>query len=233
MTRIKDLTNQIFGCNKVLYRIKTPRGTNAWWRVKCVDCGREKDEMGTKLKYPTYQSCTCHANEIQGTPYEAIDHVALFTDSNNKNFIVDIEEAEKVSKYTWSVYTTTNGKEYVRCSYLNTTLHRFLLDPKDNEVVDHINGNTLDNCKNNLRVCTHTQNMQNQKLRSNNTTGVKGVTKCGRRYRATIRVNKKDIHIGMFDTLEKAKEERLKAEEKYFEEYRYKESDVNEAKAQD
>lgn len=221
MGRVKDLTNQILGCNRVLHRVPAPRGTNAWWRVKCIHCGREKEEMGSRLKLDGYNSCQCQAKEIKGNQYTISGDIVTMFDSNNREFIFDLADLEEVSKNTWLVYTTTNGKDYVRCSFLKTHIHQFLLNPPKGYVVDHINGNTLDNRRCNLRICSHTQNMQNQKLRSNNTTGVKGVTKCGNKYRATIRVNKKDIHLGMFNTLEQAKEERLKAENMYFGEYRY------------
>ena len=222
MPKVKDLKGQIIGCNQVLHRIPTPRGTNAWWRVKCIHCGREKDEMGSRLKLKGYNSCSCQPREIRGNKYkiDENDIVTMF-DCNNREFIFDLADLEVVSKHTWQVYTTTNGKDYVRCATLKTPLHRFLLKPQKDYVVDHINGDTLDNRRSNLRVCTHTQNMFNQKLRSNNTTGVKGVTRCGNKYRATIRVNRKDIHLGMYNTLEEAKEKRIEAEKKYFGEFRY------------
>ena len=227
MPRVKDLTGQIFGCREVLYRVKAPRGTNAWWRVRCIHCGREKDEMGSRLKLPGYQRCYCIP---KGNEYTIKDNIVVMKDSKGKSFTFDLDDLEEVKKYTWQVYTTTNKKQYVRCSFLRKSLHRFLLNPPKEYVVDHINGDTLNNTRANLRVCSHTQNMRNQKLRKNNTSGVKGVYKIRDKYRATIRFNKKDIHLGMFETIEEAKQVRLEAEKKYFKEYRFKEEDNNERK---
>lgn len=218
MTRknIKDLTGEVFGCKKVLHRVPAPRGTNAWWRVKCIHCGKEQDQMGTKLKHPTNQSCSCRRDTTGVTNYRIVDDIVYITDNKGVEFFIDLSDFNKIKNYTWCSYVTTKGKTYVRCSYLQESLHRFLLDPPKDKVVDHINGNTLDNRRSNLRVCTHTENMQNQKLRTNNSTGVTGVSKCGKRYRAVIRVNKKDIHLGVYDTLDEAKKVRKEAEAKYF-----------------
>jgi hypothetical protein len=91
-----------------------------------------------------------------------------------------------------------------------------------NEECDHIDGNGLNNQKGNLRVCTHAENLRNQALSRANTSGAKGVSlhKSGRYYAARIMVNQKNIHLGYFPTLEKAKSVRLAAEVKYFGEYR-------------
>ena len=214
---VVDLTDKLIGCNKVLYRVPAPRGTNAWWRIKCVHCGREKNEMGSRLRLPKYQSCMCQGKKVRGMKdYEIREDGVYIKDTNGTVFIIDESDLSLVSKYTWLASVTTKGKTYVRCSYLKESLHRFLLDPPKDKVVDHINGNTLDNRRSNLRVCTHTENMQNQKLRTNNSTGVTGVSKCGKRYRAVIRVNKKDIHLGVYDTLDEAKKVRKEAEAKYF-----------------
>jgi hypothetical protein len=92
--------------------------------------------------------------------------------------------------------------------------------------VDHINGNKADNRKNNLRLVTASQNLMNTKLRSDNTSGYKGVyynKKNNKRY-ARITVNKKIINLGSFKNKEDAIKIRKDAEEKYFGEYSYNNS---------
>lgn len=74
--------------------------------------------------------------------------------------------------------------------------------------VDHINRNTSDNRRTNLRLVTSCQNKYNTKKPVTNKTGVKGVhwNALTQSYRARIRYDKKHIHIGMFDSLEEAAE---------------------------
>lgn len=97
-------------------------------------------------------------------------------------------------------------------------LHRFIMNAPKGKYVDHINHNTLDNRKCNLRVCSNSDNVRNGKPRVNNTTGYNGVhyRKDRNRYVATIKVNYKSINLGSFIKLEDAVKARKDAEEKYF-----------------
>lgn len=88
------------------------------------------------------------------------------------------------------------------------------LSPK--EQVDHINGCSTDNRRENLRVATPTQNQSNRGRQSNNTTGYKGVVRHGNKYQAQIIVNKKRYHLGTFTTPEQAYESYCKAAKEYF-----------------
>ena len=60
-------------------------------------------------------------------------------------------------------------------SKLNTRLHTVIMNPSKGMVVDHINGNGLDNRRKNLRVCFNSENVCNRKRNKNNSTGYKGV----------------------------------------------------------
>ena len=83
--------------------------------------------------------------------------------------------------------------------------------------IDHINGDRTDNRISNLRDVNSTQNKQNTKLYSSNTSGVIGVfyNKSSRKWRARITVNKKVIEVGSFEKLEDAAAARKEAEAKY------------------
>ena len=74
--------------------------------------------------------------------------------------------------------------------------------PIDN--IDHINNITSDNRICNLREATSSQNQANSPIQKNNTTGYKGVSVEGIKYKATIQVNKKSITIGRFSSAEEA-----------------------------
>ena len=105
----------------------------------------------------------------------------------------------------------------------NTPIHRILV--KEGEVVDHINHDSLDNRRCNLRPCTRRQNSMNQKLRPDNTSGVKGVYKTKWGWQASITVNGKLKYIGHWKEKQKAINARKEAEEKYFGEFNLAERD--------
>lgn len=134
-----------------------------------------------------------------------------------KSAIIDIEDVELCKQYKWCL--TKDG--YV-LSYKNDTflyLHRLLLGAKDNEYIDHINFNTLDNRKQNLRICTNAQNLQHRsKLTSLNTSGYHGIyfDKSRNKWKVEIQCNKKRITVGRFENIEEAISARKKYEEEIF-----------------
>lgn len=138
-----------------------------------------------------------------------------------KSAIIDIEDVELCKQYKWCL--TKDG--YV-LSYKNNTflyLHRLLLGAKNNEYVDHINFNTLDNRKQNLRICTNAQNLQHRsKLTKINTSGYHGISfdKDKNRWQVEIQYNKKRKFIGYYKNIEDAIKARRQAEDKYYGEYK-------------
>lgn len=80
-------------------------------------------------------------------------------------------------------------------------LHRIITSCPKHMIVDHINGNGLDNRLENLRVCTKAQNMSNQKIHKNNKSGYKGVVRLKENtWEAKINSNKVRIHLGKFSS---------------------------------
>lgn len=124
--------------------------------------------------------------------------------------IVDDEDFEKVSKHRWYLMKSTNktSSYAVRKSgRKNVLMHREILHAPKLTICDHINGNGLDNRKANLRLCTREQNARNRRLNSNSKTGLKGVYKNGKKYRAQIRYCNTKVYLGRFSTPEEAYEE--------------------------
>lgn len=89
------------------------------------------------------------------------------------------------------------------------------------ETVDHKNHIRHDNRWVNLRIATYTENNQNSKLPSNNSTGFKGVSKRNGYFRATIRNKGKQEHIGVYKTPELAYIEYCKRAKEIFGEFYY------------
>ena len=121
------------------------------------------------------------------------------------SIFVDDEDYERLSNYTWRAekdyYTfyacrSAGGKK--------PRMHRVIMNAKPGEIVDHIDGNGLNNQKSNLRICTTSQNNRNVKH-------VRGVSKYkgvyykkGKNWTAHIKYNHTMQYLGSFDTQEKA-----------------------------
>lgn len=124
--------------------------------------------------------------------------------------LVDDEDFEWLSKSHW----TLDGRGYARRSVKGDNgrsifMHREIMGLVDEGravIVDHRNGNPLDNRRENLRLCTSTQNACNAKRQRNNTSGYKGVSwnKRDRRWHARIGIEGKNIFLGGFHSPEKA-----------------------------
>lgn len=85
------------------------------------------------------------------------------------------------------------------------------------EQIDHIDGNRANNRISNLRIVSNAENSRNRQIYSNNTSGCPGVglDRYGRRWRARIKVDYREIHLGTFDTMEEAIAARLSAERSF------------------
>ena len=125
---------------------------------------------------------------------------------NNRGVaLIDDEDFALVSQHKWYLldqgnrrYAIAHTKKVGNCSTIR--MHRLIMGFPENVCVDHANHDTLDNRKQNLRVCTHAQNMRNRKMGKNNTSGYKGVSRHtpARKWMAHIRMNRKLIHLGLF-----------------------------------
>ena len=102
-------------------------------------------------------------------------------------------------------------------------MHREITNCPKGLVVDHINHNTLDNRRDNLRVCTQSENIKNSRVRNTNKTGLTGVhyDKSRNRWMSYVTVNKKRKNLGRFKTLLDACCARKSAENKYYGEFAY------------
>lgn len=152
----------------------------------------------------------------KNNPYKIIGDMVIMETFKNDIFIFDREDLELVLESTWC--RNKSGRYLVsRREGKIVRLHRLLINAPKGYVVDHINGDILDNRKANLRIVSQKENSRNARLRKNNTTGYPGVSqKPNKRYRARIMVNRQEIALGTFDTFEEAKEARINAENKYF-----------------
>jgi hypothetical protein len=139
--------------------------------------------------------------------------MAIIYTSKGVPFEVSDSDKEMVSKYTWRLIV----KKYLatRIEGKSVYLHRLLMNPPQGMWVDHIDGNTFNNKRENLRVCTPSQNGMNRGAQANNSHGYKGITQDKRDgiWCANIRSHGKDKYLGRFKTAELAYEFRCLAAE--------------------
>lgn len=134
----------------------------------------------------------------------------------------DKEDYDLIKDYTWGITPYNYARAYDSKTKKMIQMHRLIMNPPDNKIVDHINHNKRDNTKKNLRICTYKENNWNRNLRSNNTSGTTGIfwSKQAKKWRVALVCNKEYHHIGYFKTKTEAKKARKEAEEKYFGDYR-------------
>jgi len=124
---------------------------------------------------------------------------------------IDLDDYEKFKTFPYSFYVQNySGSYYIYSNhYVNgkrkhISLHRLILGDPKGLVVDHINGDTLDNRKSNLRAVTQAANTQNRnRAKRNSSSGVRGVyfSKQIKRWVATVDVDRKRIQVGCFKEL--------------------------------
>jgi HNH endonuclease len=134
--------------------------------------------------------------------------------TQGKSAIVDDEDFEwLMQRGKWYAYKS-GGTFYAmrteRSSGKKVTIkmHRLIMGAEKGQFVDHCDGNGLNNSRDNLRLCSRSENACNQRIRRDNSTGFKGVHfyKGGRKFQARIAVNGRQTHIGLFsDPIEAAK----------------------------
>lgn len=147
--------------------------------------------------------------------------------TQGKVAIVDDADFEELNKLKW--FADKQGDNYyavrkslrINGKYINQKMHRIIIGEKLGVHTDHINNNTLDNRRCNLRICTHQQNMWNKPKSKANNSGYKGVfyLKSSKMYRATITINGKTIYLGTFYYIKQAAIAYNLAAKKYYGEF--------------
>ncbi len=116
---------------------------------------------------------------------------------SDKFTLIDNNDFDRINKSRWHI---ANGYAEAWINGQKIYLHRFLTTcPKEKEV-DHINGNKLDNRRENLRICTHSENMHNNFKLITNKSGFKGVSwnKKYNKWESRIFFKNKQLFIGFF-----------------------------------
>jgi len=136
---------------------------------------------------------------------------------------VDLEDFNRVRMFHWNLsrlppypYCSASIGARIKGQGNSVSMHRLILSFPEGLVIDHINGDTLDNRKANLRIVTRKQNSRNITKPSTNKLGVRGVQLNGGKYVARIRVNGEEICLGRYTSIEMASNSYSNAKKLYF-----------------
>ena len=238
MVKVKeDLTGKIFHRLTVKRQAEdyiSPTGIHrARWVCECsCDNKTEVIVLGSQLKNGHTQSCGCLSREKSAERCKAGIKENYIDDSGDfaigytekgEEFWFDKEDYDKIKDYCW--FYDKNGYVRTNSKPRNIFLHRLVLgipfkEKGIDQDVDHIvrplkGGLVFDNRKQNLRICTRSENCMNVKH--------KGITKTKYgKWSAQIKVNKKVIYLGVFETEELATKARRDAEQIYHKDFAYK-----------
>ena len=149
---------------------------------------------------------------IEIRPLRVEGEVAFVPLSQGYEAVIDAADVPLVEGRNWSadVHRRPDGTirlvyAVARINYKKVSMHRLLCGLRKGAVVDHRDGDGLNNRRSsNLRPASHQQNIHNSQTPANNTSGAKGVTWYANRWVAQIQIGSKRIHLGRFRTVEEA-----------------------------
>ncbi len=199
---------------------------------RCVcDCGNQRLVAPSNLRNTT-RSCGClsHTPEVNARRASSAratrlksarklvasdDPSVMLVPLNDGTFsVIDATDYLLVSGRSWHVATCRNRHETgVAYGYSQgrgkpqrtVLLHRLLMQPPSDLVVDHIDGDIRNNRRSNLRVCTNAQNLMNKHVTPNRKRGsFKGVKFDGRRWSAAIKASCVVHYLGLFPSEKEA-----------------------------
>jgi hypothetical protein len=153
--------------------------------------------------------------------YKIIDNYVEIYYKNKKGkdytILVDLEDLDRIIEYKRSIYVCEYYTKNAKTPYMNARIYgpkgskiqltKFLLGNCQEDLeVDHINRNTLDNRKSNLRLVNHQTNCLNRRSNRKSKSGIKGIHWCNthKLWKVTKSENGKHLNFGYFKTIEEA-----------------------------
>lgn len=233
MSKLVDLTGQRFGRLTVISRAGNTKAGQSQWMCKC-ECGKQLIVAGQSLRNGRSKSCGCQRDEATKKRFKKFNEykivgstVCVKLSNADKEMIVDKEVWDAGAKeFCWYLTRAGYAATQIPDQPNNTLFHVYAFpDCPEGMVRDHIDGDRLNNTRKNIRFITQKNNTRNRTLKSRNKSGRVGVvwSKRDNNWRARIKPDGKEVHLGSFAKLEDAIKAREEAEGKYFGEYCRKE----------
>lgn len=234
----KDITGLVFGRLKVIKktnRKSTGAADNGsyLWECKC-ECGNSCYYSRYNLITPNgIRSCGCLYDETRHTAtkkYNTYDldnyEFGIGYCDNGTYFFFDKEDYDKIKNYCWNYdgrYVNAHSLDKDKYTTAIVRLHRIVMDVGDREdiEVDHKNLIRYDCRKSNLRRATSRENSKNKNYSNLSPSGITGVRQENNKWLATIKNDRKNHRLGLFNSIEEAVEARHEAEMEFFGEFRF------------
>lgn len=236
--KYNDITGQEFhGCKATQYMFSDKKRRN-FWEWQCPRCGNLFIAREDRVKSGNTRSCGCLQNETRKMLGKAVglsnkkqnlvihkkEYAIIFYNNYDGFFVVDEKDIPVVQEHTWYALKGAKGR-IDPVTYIDGTtvrLVRFLLEKELAEApegtqVDHINGNTYDCRRCNLRICTAAENALNKKKNINQGT----ILEENGKFRI-VNFSKEDVSNLFFDTHLEAETKLFELQDKYFGEFGYR-----------
>ena len=192
-----------FSCKTCIYYFTVKN------RIDLSVCTNKYEQPGVLIALDRDSPCRYHTDrfgEQRNRIEQPIGSIRLIPLTQSKFAAVDVADYERLMAIRWHA-DKGNHTFYARGTLegKRISMHRFIMNPPEDMVIDHIDGNGLNNTRANLRICTHIQNLYNSRP-VKGTSAYKGVYWNGekRKWNAQIRYNGRHIHIGYFDSEKEA-----------------------------
>lgn len=211
MGKFIDLTDKKFTRLKVVKRDIDNKNGHATWICEC-DCGNKLSVNGSKLRNGRIKSCGCLRRESPIT--HNMSHTRLYGIWHGMR-----ERCRNINKEYYDRY---GGRGVSVCEEWENNFQAFYDWAIVNGYSDKLSIDRIDNDgnyePNNCRWTTQSIQCQNQGIKSNNLSGIKGVSwdKSRNKWVARITLQYKQIHIGYFESIQDAEIARIDAELKYW-----------------
>lgn len=224
MSKYDKLIGKQFGDLKVLSFYGHNKRNLILWECQC-SCGNIIYATSTDLTKRGKDSCGCKTKEKQRNAkkkynkYNLTEEFGIGYTNKGEEFYFDLEDYELIKDICWNLHDNYIEGKDIEGKVVKQ--HRVIMNAKEGEYVDHINHDTRDNRKCNLRICTNQENCMNRSTPKNNTSGKSGVSwrEDMGKWRVRIWKDYKTYTIGHYDTKEEAIKARIDAEKEYFGEF--------------
>lgn len=197
--------------------------------VKCEFCGKEIRKRQSQVFTTNFCNLKCKSlfQNKENTIIEKEDYAEMVINTakyGEKRVLIDKADIEKIKPFKWTIKKDKRNfyiRAYTRegSQRKHIQLHRLIMGFPYNKQIDHINRNSLDNRKCNLRVVTNAENCRNRKMPLNNKSGHIGVffeKEKALKWSAYITFNGKRKRLGNYNTKDEAITARQEAENLYF-----------------